>query len=70
MSANCVVDKIVELRKEMIKNNQKVSLNDFIIKALGLSLKVIKNLFSFSFNYNLWTNIFPNVEVKISLNNI
>jgi hypothetical protein len=41
MSANCVVDKIVELRKEMIKNNQKVSLNDFIIKALGLSLKVI-----------------------------
>ena len=40
MSANCVVDKIVELRKEMIKNNQKVSLNDFIIKALGLALKV------------------------------
>lgn len=45
MSANCVVDKIVELRKEMIKNNQKVSLNDFIIKALGLSLKVIKNFY-------------------------
>lgn len=52
MSANVVVDNIVALRKEMIKNNQKVSLNDFIIKALALSLKVFK-FFKIILPYNL-----------------
>jgi dihydrolipoamide dehydrogenase-binding protein of pyruvate dehydrogenase complex len=40
VSTNCVTDKIVSLRKEMIKSNQKVSLNDFIIKAIALALRV------------------------------
>ena len=40
VTTNCVTDKIVQLRKEMIKNNQKVSLNDFIIKAIALALRV------------------------------
>ena len=42
ITANCVVDKVVELRKQMISNNQKVSINDFITKAVALSLRVSK----------------------------
>lgn len=41
------MDKIVDLRKEMISKNQKVSLNDFIIKASALALRV---LIGFSWN--------------------
>lgn len=33
----------------MIKNNQKVSMNDFIIKALALALRIVPELNS---NYN------------------
>ncbi len=40
INTTCVIDKVVALRKEMIANGQKVSLNDFIIKAAGLTLKV------------------------------
>lgn len=40
ITANCVVDKIIDLRKQMISNNQKVSINDFITKAVALSLRV------------------------------
>lgn len=40
ITATCVMDKIIALRKEMIANGQKVSLNDFIIKAAGVALKV------------------------------
>jgi pyruvate/2-oxoglutarate dehydrogenase complex dihydrolipoamide acyltransferase (E2) component len=40
VSANCIADKIIGLRKDMIKANQKVSLNDFIIKAIALALRV------------------------------
>jgi pyruvate/2-oxoglutarate dehydrogenase complex dihydrolipoamide acyltransferase (E2) component len=40
VSSTCVIDKVVELRKQMIKENKKVSINDFIIKALALSLRV------------------------------
>lgn len=41
INANAVIDKIVELRKLMISRNQKVSINDFIIKASALALRVI-----------------------------
>ena len=40
ISTTCKIDKVITLRKEMIANGQKVSLNDFIIKAAGLTLKV------------------------------
>lgn len=40
ISANAVIDRIVNLRKEMIGNNKKVSINDFIIKASALALRV------------------------------
>lgn len=48
ISSSCVLDKVIELRKEMIKNNQKVSINDFLIKALGLALRLVPE-----FNSNL-----------------
>lgn len=41
ISSSCVLDKVIELRKEMIKNNQKVSINDFLLKALGLALRLV-----------------------------
>lgn len=44
ITANCLVDKIIHLRKEMIKKNQKVSINDFISKAVALALRVKLNL--------------------------
>ena len=41
------------LRKEMIKNNQKVSVNDFLIKAIALALRMVPELNS---NLNEKTN--------------
>jgi len=41
ISSTCVMDKIISIRKEMIANKQKVSLNDFIIKAASLALKLV-----------------------------
>ncbi len=40
INTTCVIDRVIALRKEMLANGQKVSLNDFIIKAAGLTLKV------------------------------
>lgn len=59
ITANCVVDKVIELRKQMISNNQKVSINDFITKAVALSLRVdinfCKNFFFFlKIIYSSW----------------
>ncbi|CAF0764083.1 unnamed protein product [Brachionus calyciflorus] len=44
IAANVVVDKIIELRKEMIKNNQKVSINDFLTKAAALALRLVPEI--------------------------
>lgn len=41
INTNCVIDKVIALRKQMAANNQKVSLNDFIIKAAALTLKLV-----------------------------
>lgn len=40
ITVNCLVDKIIQIRKEMITKNQKVSINDFISKAVSLALRV------------------------------
>ncbi|KAI1295368.1 Pyruvate dehydrogenase protein X component, mitochondrial [Halotydeus destructor] len=39
MSADCNMNKLIKLRSEMKKAGASVSVNDFIIKASGLSLK-------------------------------
>lgn len=41
INTTVVMDKVVALRKGMIANGQKVSLNDFIIKASALALKLV-----------------------------
>lgn len=41
ITTDVVMDKIVALRKQMIANGQKCSLNDFIIKAAALTLKLV-----------------------------
>lgn len=41
VNSSCVIDKIIAVRKEMIANKQKISLNDFIIKAAALALKLV-----------------------------
>lgn len=41
INTTAVMDKVIELRKGMIANGQKVSLNDFIIKAAALTLKLV-----------------------------
>lgn len=51
ITANAVIDKIVSLRKELISKNQKVSINDFIIKASALALRVIYFVFFRKSNY-------------------
>ncbi len=65
--SSCPIDKIIALRKEMIKNNQKVSINDFIIKALALALKLVPELNS---NYEETTGSFKalsTVDVSIAV---
>lgn len=39
-SAECNMDKIMSLRKDLKKDGVKVSVNDFIIKAAAVALKV------------------------------
>jgi pyruvate/2-oxoglutarate dehydrogenase complex dihydrolipoamide acyltransferase (E2) component len=64
-TSTCVIDKVIELRKEMIKNNQKVSINDFIIKAISLSLRLVPELNS---NYDEATGNFKQIStVDISV---
>jgi pyruvate dehydrogenase E2 component (dihydrolipoamide acetyltransferase) len=51
----------------MIKNNQKVSMNDFIIKALALALRIVPELNS---NYNEKDNSFgtmSTVDVSVAV---
>lgn len=44
INSYCNVDKIMTLRKAMIKKDQKASMNDFIIKALALALKMVPEM--------------------------
>lgn len=67
ITATCVMDKIIALRKEMIANGQKVSLNDFIIKAAGVALKLVPEVNS---NYVTGTDDFKqlqNVDISIAV---
>ena len=41
---NCCVDGVIKLRKDLMAEGVKVSVNDFIIKAVAVSLQVrVKN---------------------------
>ena len=40
ISTTATMDKVMDLRKKMIASGNKVSLNDFVIKAAALALKV------------------------------
>lgn len=66
VSSKCQIDKIVALRKEMIKAGQKVSINDFVLKALGLSLRLVPE-----FNSNMEANgeykVLPTVDISIAV---
>lgn len=41
INTTCIMDKVIALRKQMISNGQKISLNDFVIKAAALTLKLV-----------------------------
>jgi pyruvate/2-oxoglutarate dehydrogenase complex dihydrolipoamide acyltransferase (E2) component len=62
----CHVDKLLRLRADLMKNEQKkVSLNDFIIKALALALRIVPELNS---NYDEKTDSFtPLAGVDVSI---
>ena len=38
---NCVIDRLIEARKELIASGTKVSLNDYLIKAIALALRLV-----------------------------
>lgn len=66
-TSTCVIDKVIELRKEMIKNNQKVSINDFIIKAISLALRLVPELNS---NFDEASGSFkqiPTVDISVAV---
>ena len=74
LNASCLMDNLIRLRKDLFEKTKiKVSINDYLIKAVGLALKVIKcYLFIFSSNikYLFVIKMVPELNSNIAdLNN-
>ncbi|XP_043938576.1 pyruvate dehydrogenase protein X component, mitochondrial isoform X2 [Protopterus annectens] len=43
-SISCNIDKVLQMRKDLAKDNIKVSVNDFIVKAVAVTLKQVPDV--------------------------